>query len=114
MYLSVQKVAERLGVSRNSVRRWIREGRLRVAEVPGVGTYRIPEDAVEEFWAQYRGVRLKDAARVLDLHPESLRRLCRSGRIQARKAGAWYIYDEAVLRAVRDQEAMQERRDDDE
>ena len=53
-YLSTQQVADRLGVNRTTVLRWIDEGLealvLRVHERP---TIRIRESAVEAFIARY-------------------------------------------------------------
>jgi excisionase family DNA binding protein len=47
-YLKVPDAAERLGIDRETVRRWIRAGRLRAVLMGGDrGGYRIPASEVE-------------------------------------------------------------------
>ena len=49
-WLTVAQVAERLQVSQETVRRWIRGGQLPVLELGGVKTgYRIREDDLADF-----------------------------------------------------------------
>jgi len=47
MLLSVSEVAEKLGVSKQTVWRWIREGKLKVVKLPS-GRYRIPSEELEK------------------------------------------------------------------
>ena len=50
--LTVPEVAERLRVNPESVRRWIRQGRLHGVLLGGTRTgYRIPKSAVDQFIA---------------------------------------------------------------
>jgi excisionase family DNA binding protein len=46
-FLGVQEVAGRLGVHPETVRRWLRDGRLAGANVGGSGGYRIAEAEVD-------------------------------------------------------------------
>lgn len=62
-WLTVADVAERLRVSQETVRRWIRDGRLPVLDLggPKVG-YRIKESALATFVAERYGNVAKSAA----------------------------------------------------
>lgn len=46
-YLTVEQVAEELRVHRETVRRWLREGRFRGAVQPGGRHWRIPRSALD-------------------------------------------------------------------
>jgi excisionase family DNA binding protein len=47
--LKSSEAAAALGVSERTLRRYARDGRIRYHRLPG-GHYRIPEEAIEEFW----------------------------------------------------------------
>jgi excisionase family DNA binding protein len=62
-WLTVEDVASRLQVSQETVRRWIRAGRLPVLELGGSKAgYRIREDALAAFIAERYGPLPKTAA----------------------------------------------------
>lgn len=62
-WLTVDDVATRLQVSQETVRRWIRAGRLPVLDLGGPKAgYRIREDALEAFLAERYGTVAKTAA----------------------------------------------------
>ena len=52
IWLSVGEVAERLRVHVETVRRWLRSGELRGAQLGGKSGYRITEDDLEAFMDQ--------------------------------------------------------------
>lgn len=53
--LTAGEVAERLRVSEQTVRRWLRAGRMRGSMIGGTRAgYRIPESEVDRFLAQSR------------------------------------------------------------
>ena len=52
IYLTVEEVAKQLRVSQDTVRRWIREGRLPTIDL--IGQYRIKREDYEKFLAQRR------------------------------------------------------------
>jgi excisionase family DNA binding protein len=58
--LSSTEAAAALGVCERTLRRYIASGRIRCHRLPG-GHYRIPQDAITEFWAEHD--RLKRAQR---------------------------------------------------
>lgn len=60
--LTVQQVASRLKLNPETVRRWLREGRLRGIRFGGSGGYRIPQSEVERFLAQRMEEAGKEAA----------------------------------------------------
>jgi excisionase family DNA binding protein len=62
-WLTVEDVATQLQVSQETVRRWIRSGRLPVLDLGGPKAgYRIREDALEAFVAERYGPIAKTAA----------------------------------------------------
>ena len=50
-YLTATQAAERAGVLRDSVFRWIREGRLRRYKVPGIRDTLVKADELERYLA---------------------------------------------------------------
>lgn len=52
VYLTVEEIAKQLRVSQDTVRRWIREGRLPAIDL--IGQYRIKREDYEKFLAQRR------------------------------------------------------------
>ena len=52
--LTVAEVAQRIRVHPESVRRWIREGRLRGIALGARAGYRVPENEVERFLNEAR------------------------------------------------------------
>lgn len=62
-WLTVEDVSERLQVSQETVRRWIRSGKLPVLDLGGPKAgYRIRGDVLEAFIAERYGVVTKTAA----------------------------------------------------
>lgn len=62
-WLTVEDVSGRLQVSQETVRRWIRSGKLPVLDLGGPKAgYRIRESVLEEFIAERYGVVTKTAA----------------------------------------------------
>lgn len=53
--MTTAEVAAKLGVSRQTVTRWIREGKLRVISIRASGrpTYRVPVSRFREFLKEY-------------------------------------------------------------
>jgi excisionase family DNA binding protein len=49
--LTVREAAARLGICQRTLRRYMRAERIRYHRLPG-GHYRIPEDAIDEFWSR--------------------------------------------------------------
>ncbi len=47
--LTTGEVARRLQVSRRTVQRWIKEGKLRALKYPS-GHFKVPESEVEKIW----------------------------------------------------------------
>ena len=47
--LTVEEVAERLGVNQDTVRRWIRNQELEAIDLGGRAGYRVTESALEKF-----------------------------------------------------------------
>jgi excisionase family DNA binding protein len=56
IYLTVEEIAKQLKVSPDTVRRWIREGRLPAIDL--IGQYRIRRDDYERFLEQRRKGRI--------------------------------------------------------
>ena len=50
--LKCSEAAARLGICERTLRRYMQAGRIRYHRLPG-GHYRIPEDAIEEFWCEH-------------------------------------------------------------
>jgi excisionase family DNA binding protein len=50
--LTVREAAARLGICQRTLRRYMRAERIRYHRLPG-GHYRIPEDAIDEFWSAH-------------------------------------------------------------
>ena len=61
-YLTVEQVAQRLQVHPETVRRWLREGRMRGHRLGPRAPYRIPATEVERFLASQNGDEEKAAA----------------------------------------------------
>ncbi len=51
-WLTVNQIAERLQVHPETVRRWLRDGRLQGRNFGGKSGYRVREEDLEEFLAQ--------------------------------------------------------------
>ena len=58
--LTVDDVAKRLGVHPDTVRKWIRSGELEAIVLGGPAGYRIPQDALDKFLRERRGVINRD------------------------------------------------------
>jgi len=50
--LKCSEAAARLGICERTLRRYMQADRIRYHRLPG-GHYRIPEDAIEEFWSAH-------------------------------------------------------------
>ncbi len=50
--LKLSEAAARLGVCEKTLRRYMQADRIRYHRLPG-GHYRIPEDAIDEFWSDH-------------------------------------------------------------
>nr|MDO8079938.1 IS607 family transposase [Candidatus Freyarchaeota archaeon] len=61
--LNMKKACERLGVHPNTLRRWIKEGKVRAVRTPK-GRFRIPEDEVSRLMGEIRGAKIVGYARV--------------------------------------------------
>lgn len=48
-FYSTKQVADMFGVHRETVKNWIREGKLAAIKIGGATGYRIPEEAIEDF-----------------------------------------------------------------
>jgi excisionase family DNA binding protein len=58
--LTVQQVADQLGVHPDTVRQWIRTGELYAIDLGGRAGYRVPESSIADFISK-RGTRPKDS-----------------------------------------------------
>jgi excisionase family DNA binding protein len=124
--LTVPEAARRVGRGPVTVRRWIREGRLRARKVgprhvieeadlraacpPAQETSDLPPEWRVTFWggpmpdvvsavrrSRERMLTVPEAARRAGRDPETIRRWIRDGRLRATKAGARILIDEDDL-----------------
>jgi excisionase family DNA binding protein len=90
LFASVPRAAKQLGVCELTVRRHVRDGRIRAVLVGG--TWRIPRD--EQGLAQRLPVEcsIQDVANSLEVSEVTVRRWIRSGSIPAKKVGkSWKV-----------------------
>lgn len=132
--ITVPEAARRLGRNPETVRRWIRAGKLRSTKA---GTqHLIDEQDLEELddeqlplpeeweitrrgepqpnWAKLielarRGdlLTVREAARRLGKNPETIRRWIRSGRLRSRKVGMQHLIDERDLEELEEGQVEQ-------
>lgn len=84
--LKCREAAARLGICERTLRRYMRAGRIRYHRLPG-GHYRIPEDAIEEFWSSHDPSPARPARPVTTVEPARRRRPQRPGAPRRARLG---------------------------
>jgi len=83
------ELAKMMGVLRETVEYWCRKGKIKAVVTPG-GHYRIPEQEVKRVLkgmgipkgASERYYSTSEVARILNVHPLTVTRWCREGKIK--------------------------------
>lgn len=100
---TVTDVAAFLGVKIVTVLRAIRSGALLVADIGGARAYRVlPEDLFELVGTTKPLLTAAEVGELLQLHPETIRRMTRAGKIKTVDFGSWRL----VRYRVEDIEAL--------
>jgi excisionase family DNA binding protein len=93
--LSINGFADARGVHAQTVRNWVRRGRIRAWKTPG-GHWRIPEDQAAPTDGSLSA---GEVAKIMDVHPFTVRRWCQAGKIACTRYGrSWRVPREELER----------------